>query len=41
MGHVRLGRLPTSRKWQEVVGYLSAEAFSVVNSPAFCRHLLG
>ncbi|MDB5507120.1 MAG: uncharacterized protein JWR75_1758 [Devosia sp.] len=28
MGHVRLGRLPASRKWKEVIGYLSAADFS-------------
>ena len=26
MGHVRLGRLPTTRKWREVVGLLAADA---------------
>lgn len=40
MGHVRLGVLPASKKWKEIVSYLSAGNVSVgelankVNKPA-------
>lgn len=29
MGHVRLGRLPATRKWQEVVRFLASDDFSI------------
>jgi hypothetical protein len=29
MGHVRLGRLPSSRDWRKIVGYVAAGDISV------------
>ena len=31
MGHVRLGRLPATRKWKEIVQFLASDGFSVAD----------
>ena len=31
MGYVRLGRLPATRKWKEIVQFLASDGFSVAD----------